>query len=138
MSIFISLFLDGVYGLDRRGHPQFHPVPAPTDEDVASVAEMIFRKVYQMLTGEEDAYAAQDPVLSALSSASIQRRVAMGPRRGFPLRRLVGDRRPEASALGRRCAQIEGFNLHANTHVAANDRDGLDKLCSYFASCVRG
>ena len=36
---FHSLFLDGVYALDHRGYPQFHPVPAPTDEDVVSVAQ---------------------------------------------------------------------------------------------------
>ena len=79
----------------------------------------------------EDAYAAQDPVLAALSSASIQRRVAIGPRRGFPLRRLVGDGPVEVGILGRRCAQVEGFNLHANTRIAANDRQGLENLCRY-------
>ena len=47
---FHSLFIDGVYALDRRGYPQFHPVPAPTDEEVASVAEKIFRRVYKLLS----------------------------------------------------------------------------------------
>ena len=84
-----------------------------------------------MLADEQDDYAAQDPLLASLSSASIQRRVAMGPRRGFPLRRLVGDSPVEARILGRRCAQVEGFNLHANTRVAANDRQGLENLCRY-------
>ena len=128
---FHSLFLDGVFALDRRGYPQFHPVPAPTDEDVASVTERILRIVYKTLADQQDAYAAQDPVLASLSSASIQRRVALGPRRGFPLRRLVADSPVEARILGRRCAQVEGFNLHANTRVPADDRQGLENLCRY-------
>jgi len=50
--------------------PNSTPVAAPTDEDVASVAENILRKVYKMLADEEDTCAAQDPVVAALSSAS--------------------------------------------------------------------
>ncbi|WP_240359178.1 transposase [Pyxidicoccus trucidator] len=32
-----------------------------------------------------------------------------------------------------RCAQLEGFSLHANTHLHANDREGLERLCRYGA-----
>ncbi|WP_233261784.1 transposase [Vitiosangium sp. GDMCC 1.1324] len=28
-----------------------------------------------------------------------------------------------------RCALLEGFSLHANTHLHANDRQGLERLC---------
>jgi hypothetical protein len=33
----------------------------------------------------------------------------------------------------RRCAQLDGFNLHANTWVHENDRQGLVHLCRYGA-----
>jgi hypothetical protein len=32
-----------------------------------------------------------------------------------------------------RCAFLEGFSLHANTHLHANDRQGLERLCRYGA-----
>ncbi len=28
---------------------------------------------------------------------------------------------------------LEGFSLHANTHLHANDRKGLERLCRYGA-----
>jgi hypothetical protein len=31
------------------------------------------------------------------------------------------------------CAEVAGFNVHANTRVAANERDGLEALCRYIA-----
>jgi hypothetical protein len=39
----------------------------------------------------------------------------------------------EATVAGRRCAAVEGFSLHANVRVAANDRDGLEHLARYLA-----
>jgi hypothetical protein len=71
--------------------------------------------------------------LAACANASVARVAATGPRRGRPLRRIIGDKPPPARILGRRCAQIEGFNLHANTRVAANQRDQLETLCRYLA-----
>jgi hypothetical protein len=35
---FHSVVLDGVYALDHRARPIFHPTPPPTDADVAAVA----------------------------------------------------------------------------------------------------
>ncbi|WP_244225033.1 transposase [Corallococcus sicarius] len=32
-----------------------------------------------------------------------------------------------------RCAFLEGFSLHANTHLHANDRQGLERRCRYGA-----
>jgi hypothetical protein len=34
---------------------------------------------------------------------------------------------------GMRCAYHNGFSLHANTAIAANDREGLEHLCRYIA-----
>jgi hypothetical protein len=35
--------------------------------------------------------------------------------------------------MGKRCAEVAGFNVHANVRVGANDRDGLEHLCRYLA-----
>ena len=32
-----------------------------------------------------------------------------------------------------RCSFLEGFSLHANTHLLVNDRQGLEGLCRYGA-----
>ncbi len=33
-----------------------------------------------------------------------------------------------AMVVGRRCAQVDGFSLHANVRIAANDREGLEHV----------
>jgi hypothetical protein len=129
---FHSLVLDGVYALDRGARPVFHPTPPPTDAEVAAVATSIHRKVYALVNNEEWG-AEPASALATCASASITRVAATGPRRGSPLRRIIGEKPPPARILGRRCAQIEGFNLHANTRVAANQRDQLETLCRYLA-----
>jgi hypothetical protein len=39
----------------------------------------------------------------------------------------------EAAIMGKRCAEVACFNVHANVRAAANDRDGLEHLCRYLA-----
>ncbi len=56
-----------------------------------------------------------------------------GPRRGVRTLRLGSGTTLEATITGRRCAAVEGFSLHANVRVAANDRDGLEHLTRYLA-----
>lgn len=46
---FHSLLIDGVYARDRGGRVQFHPVAAPSDEDVAKVAAGVYRRVAQLI-----------------------------------------------------------------------------------------
>jgi hypothetical protein len=129
---FHSLFLDGVYARERSGRIGFHPVPAPTDQDVASVVERLFRVVTKEIEAAHDDLAWDEPALALISQASVRRRVATGLRQGLSLRRLGGSRGPvERWITGRRCAQVEGFNLHANVRIAANDRAGLETICRY-------
>jgi hypothetical protein len=47
--------------------------------------------------------------------------------------RRLGDARDAAAVTSRgpRQAQLEGFDLHANVWVSANDRAGLERLCRY-------
>ena len=52
---FHVLFLDGVYGFSTGHNPIFHPMPAPTDDDVADVAAAVFRRVEGKLYDREPA-----------------------------------------------------------------------------------
>jgi hypothetical protein len=77
-----------------------------------------------------DPVAEQMPLLAGLASASIQERLATGPRAGHPVRRLrsaatvVDEQKP-------RCARLEGFSLHANVALPAHAREPLEHLCRY-------
>jgi len=62
----------------------------------------------------------------------VQGRVALGSRAGARVRRLGDARDTEAvTSRGPRQAHLEGFDLHANVWVSANDRAGLERLCRY-------
>ena len=79
------------------------------------------------LTGEDK---DQQLTLDLLANASVQGLVATGPRRGCRVLRLGGTGEDaEAAIMGKRFAEVAGFNVHANVRVAANDRDGLEHLC---------
>jgi hypothetical protein len=78
--------IDGVYEIRPTGAVVFHPAPAPTDEDVAAVAEQIYWKVTRALDARGDhdgtALASAEPVLATLAGASVAGVAAIGPRRG--------------------------------------------------------
>ena len=62
----------------------------------------------------------------------MQGRVALGPRAGA--RVLQIGREPNApwvTSRGPCQAHLEGFDLHANLAVRADDRQGLERLCRY-------
>jgi len=79
-----------------------------------------------------DPVAEESPVLAGLSSASVQGRVALGPRAGA--RSLALGRDPDAEWVtsgGPRHAHVEGFDLHANVAVRGEDRERREQLCRY-------
>jgi len=122
----------GVYAEQPDETLLFHPLPAPSDEDIARLARAVCRKVTRclgQLTGEDK---DQQLTLDNLANASEQGLLATGPRRGSRVLRLGGTGEDsEAAIIGKRCADVAGFNVHANRHVAANDREGLEYLCRY-------
>ena len=72
------------------------------------------------------------PALAGISSASIQGRIALGPRAGGRVWRVGAD--PDASwvlSTAPRHAHLVGFDLHANVEVPAADRPRLEQLCRY-------
>ncbi len=64
--------------------------------------------------------------------ASVQGRVALGPRAGARVRRL-GDEPDLGHVISRgaRQAQLDGFDLHGNVWVPPNNRARLEQLCRY-------
>jgi len=131
---FHVIAMDGVYAEQPDASLLFHPLPAPSDEDIARVARAVCRKVTRYLgrlTGEDK---DDQLTLDHLANASVQGLVATGPRRGCRVLRMGGSGADaEAAIIGKRCAEVAGFNVHANVRVGANDRDGLEHLCRYLA-----
>jgi Putative transposase len=94
------------------------PVGAPGDEDVAGVLARVLRcakKDWEELEGgwPEDGY-------EELQQQAIQERLGLGEK-------------PETGQRRRRVAMQQGFSLHADTAVHANDREGLERLARYGA-----
>jgi hypothetical protein len=140
---FHTLVLDGVFTEAPGGAPVFHPAPGPSDIEVAAALATIRHRVQRLLvrrglapaadaTGPADPLADESPVLAGIVGASVQGRVALGPRAGARVRRL-GDARDTATVTSRgaRQAHLDGFDLHANVWVSAHDRAALERLCRY-------
>ena len=143
---FHTLALDGAYTYtvgDGRA-PRFLPLPPPNADKVAGVLAGTARRIQRLLEecarDDEDALARDEPVLAMLAAASLRTRIATGPHRGEPWRRLgdrvepretgQADEDPEASA---RVPQHGGMSLHADVAVPARDRRRLERLCRYVA-----
>jgi hypothetical protein len=145
---FHTLVFDGVFTDGEDSALRFRPLPPPTDEEVGGVLATIYVRVCRLLrrrgfdaTATElshpDPVAEESPPLAGISSASIQGRIALGPRAG---RRVwqVGEEpdAPWVLSSHRRHAHIAGFDLHANVAVPAADRGRLEQLCRYRSSAT--
>jgi hypothetical protein len=79
-----------------------------------------------------DPLVEESPALAGLSRAAILGRAALGPRAGRGPVRIGAD--PDAPWVDRHVplhARDGGFDLHAAVHVAADDRERLERLCQY-------
>ncbi len=73
-------------------------------------------------------------LLDELVNASVQGLVAPGPRRGCRVLHLgATGEDANATITGKRCADVAGFNIHANTSARANERERLEILVRYLA-----
>jgi hypothetical protein len=119
---FHALVPDGLFARSPDGGLSFHPLAAPEDGDVAAIARRIYRRIAKLLaqrTGTDDDGVPTD-ALAAVQATAVQTTLP-----------LEGDREAEARPDKRRCAQVDGLSLHANTAVAAHDRRALERLCRY-------
>ena len=138
---FHSLLLDGVFTERADGTLEFHPADPPSDEEVARLLATVRRRVLRLLTRrglavedapDQDPLTEESPALAGISSAAVQGRVALGPRAGARVIQL--GREPDSpwvTSRGPRQAHLEGFDLHADIIVGADDRAGLERLCRY-------
>jgi hypothetical protein len=117
-----ALVPDGVW-VPLDDGVRFVELPPPSQAEVERLLEVLRHRVLRMLQtrgalpgeGPEDAR-------QAYQAQSLQQRF-----------RWTGlDVRPPPKKVPR-CAFLEGFCLHANTHLHANDRQGLERLCRYAA-----
>ncbi|QRK07344.1 transposase [Archangium violaceum] len=119
---FHSLVPDGVF-VPREGGVRFEALPPPTQGEVEQLLRVVRHRALRLLE-KRGALPAQGPedALQAYQAHSLQQR----------LRWTEVDVRPPPRKQPR-CALLEGFSLHANTHLHANDRQGLERLCRYGA-----
>ena len=123
--------------------PRVHPVEPPTDADVARLLATVRRRVQRLLArrgldggnaseAPSDPFTEESPALAGISSASVQGRVALGPRAGARVLQIGREPNgPWVTSKGPCQAHLEGFDLHANLAVEADDRKGLERLCRY-------
>ncbi len=132
------LMLDGVY-VDGEDAPVFVAAPPLSDQAVQQIVETSARRIIRLCTKRgllddtaADRLADEEPVLAALTAASVRGLTATGARAGQRLRRVLKD-----PATGVRTAPLcfasRGFSLHAATRIAGPDRRGLERLCRYVA-----
>lgn len=112
---FHTLVPDGVFDLSGDGPARFVPLRAPSDEDVERILERVIRRVEGTLGRLDLDLAPDDDAFTALQAQEAGRRM----------------RFPDPFRHTRRSALLDGFSLHAGTHVHANDREGLERLCRY-------
>ena len=101
----------------------FAPLPPPTQDEVERLLRGVRHRVLRLLE-KRGAMPAQGPedALQAYQAHSLQQR----------LRWTEVDVRPPPRKQPR-CALLEGFSPHANTHLQANDRQGLERPGRYGA-----
>ena len=144
------LALDGVYRTPAADGvaPRLHAVSGPSDEDVSRVVEKIAKRTVKLLRRhgylDSDAEFVMRPdaddmfqdnaAITAALGASVQSKIAFGPRAGQFVRKIgkgFGFEEEAPLVKGTKCATINGFNLQAATFVGATNRKRLEELVAY-------
>jgi hypothetical protein len=85
----------------------------------------------------DETLGEKDPLLAKLlAAAAVGEEVAGLSKKRQPIRIMLDpDERPVGKGV--LCGQAHGFNLQAATRVAANDKDGRERLCRRWARAKR-
>jgi len=136
------LWVDGLYDVGK-GTAQFHPLAAPTDEEIRELVETLSKRILKCLKrkgypvdDEAEMTEEVEETFLQVQSASVQSLIALGERRGQKVRRLGLIERGnfEGAVLeGERCASFRGFSLHANVSCHAHEREKLEHMVRYIA-----
>ena len=127
----------------------FHPAPGPSQLDVEQVVQRTSKRILRFLQRRgvitlvtapgddevtvvaDETMGEKDPLLARLLAAAT----AGAPPAGWANKRkpvrIVLDPDDRPVTKGTLCSQAQGFNLHAATRVAANDKPGRETLCRY-------
>ena len=123
---FHTIVPDGVFSRTDDGTLAFTALPPPSDSEVAKLVLQIGRRIEELVTLGTDE-AVDDEQADALQLSLVEAAQPLHRSRFRP---------PEADALSRqrpRCAQLDGYSLHADVAVADHDRRGLQRLLRYGA-----
>lgn len=129
---FHTLALDGVY----VRHPDdselvFHPLPAPSADEVAEVARRTAERVRRLLDeADEDEPAGEPSGWHVCCAASAQGLSLFGERAGQPPVRLVD---PSQARPDEAVAIVAGVNMHAQRTLHGNDHAQLERMVRYLA-----
>ncbi|QRK11018.1 transposase [Archangium violaceum] len=117
-----SLVPDGVF-VPEEGGVRIEPLPPPRKGEVERLLRGVSHRVLRLLE-KRGALPAQGPedALQTYQAHSLQQRLSWTE---------VEVRPPPRKQP--RCALVEGFSLHANTHLHAKDRQGLERPGRYGA-----
>lgn len=119
---------DGVFTEADDGAVRFVPLPPPTPEDVARIATSLARRVNKHLhaLGLFDADMPPDDEVESLRAQALQQSLPFAT-----TAQALAAVQPRKHH--RRLAVADGFSLHADTWVGAQDRQGLERLARYGA-----
>jgi hypothetical protein len=128
----------------ERPAPKFvHELPPPEDDEIVEFTTIVAGRVEVLIerrgvgagSEDEDTLSRDDPGMAALYASSVRGRIAVGSNMGYRVARL-GDQ-IDGDSLDilqlPRCATVNGFSVHANVSVPAQDRMRLERLCRYAA-----
>jgi hypothetical protein len=135
---FHILMPDGYFATDNKtGIVRFFRDAGPSTADVEAIVVRIADRAERWLEQrgfgcDDDAPddTGDDDALPLMQAASIQGRLALGPRAGRKAHttQVVGGRR---WVLPARCATVDGYCVHAGVVVGARSRAALERLCRY-------
>jgi len=140
-----ALLLDGIYAADDQGWPRFQVLLSPDNEEVARVTASLAEAITDFLRRrglgpesdreESDPLSRDQPWLAGLYAASVLGRTAFGPNAGRRTTRAGDQIDPESmeAFASPRCANVNGFSLHANVALNGADRKRLERLIRYCA-----
>ena len=135
---FHSLLPDAVFAADDDGGPCLIVLPAPTVEELLKLTRKIAQRVTRLY---HDRCEGQGDVAPGSSEPALE--VALEEATRTPLPLFPSSQQGEDGSSGQDAvrptkarslsARVDGFSLHAGTHVRADDREGLEYLCRYGA-----
>ncbi|MCP4968959.1 MAG: hypothetical protein GY926_27495, partial [bacterium] len=105
------------------GSLQFAQLPPPSNDDVEKLLRRIAARIDRLVQRHRDE-AVDDDTSDALQQSLAE---AVQPPRRHPWETHTSPPKPQQP----RCFALDGYSLHANVAVAADDRRGLRRLLRY-------